>query len=405
MTIKIKKLCPKLLFLLFFSLFFPLNSSKLTYIQAIEFDTSSNSATVNVTNATQIQQFRLDFSQGIPRSVNYICVKVKVTNNQPVPILYFSSTDDHCDFSRQQIVKSANSDYNILWLKVEEFIEGDLFVVVECLTDDGKTSYTLTFNGFSIIEMTSNFSYSYLVGSGNKNMNFCVNCSSENTDVLTFYAVGSKTVNISVDGMGKAYKWEQGSAITVKTNEVSSANYYLTVTASEGDYITVGVSNVFNSKTEGNLLRPNGNEISGYLIKDVLNDQCFEMNDLESLYKSQTLYITGRFYNHIAAVYLRDYNFKEINDSVVLVNDGYYTKVLNSTGKKYSVCVRFPDEQYDFLKNITFTLSVIEPTLNIKFNYYPPQVFGQIYRRFVPKNKIQSFGSLKPPVQKRITYK
>ena len=397
MKTKTPKLTP-LLLLLFTSFIISSNSA----VQGVDFDYTSNTAFKNVELADTTSQFRLDFEKGIPRNVNYMKVEVTVTNGQPAPLLYFSSTDDTCAYERQQISKSPNEDSVFLWLKTEEFEEGDLFVVVECLTA-GKTSYTLTFTGASQIDMDQNFRYSYLIGTTNKVMTFYADVSEESPEAVTFYAVGSKSVTISVDGAGKSYKWSLGNAITMNPTEISGEKYSITVTGSEGDYVTVGINNVLQVKTEGNLLRPNENDVSGYLLKDVLNDQCFEIADMETIYKTQDLYVTGRIYNRIANVYLRDNSFKEIDGSSVLVTDGYYTKVLTSTGKRVSICVRFPDENYDTLKNIPFTFSVVEPTSNIKYSYYQPLVFGQIYRRIIPKSKIRSFGSLAPPVGKRVT--
>ena len=376
-------------------------SDKLT---GLDYDYNSHSTSIDINKAYQLQNFRLDFEKGIPRTISYIRVEVKVTDGNKTPILHFSSTDDNCADGRQQIAKNPNNDTSTLWLKVEEFENDDLFVLVECLTNDKVTSYTLIFTGVSQINPGANFVYSYLVGSGNKAMTFNADFSTETPDTVTLYAVGSKTVSMNVDGADKAYKFSMGSAITMKPSQVNEdGTYSISVSASEGDYITVGVSNVLSAKTEGNLLRPNGEEVSGLLIKDVLADQCFQMDDLSTLYKTQSLYITGRFYNRIANVYLRDSSFKEIDGTSVIITAGYYTKLLVSSGKANSVCVRFPEEQYDDLKYIPFTFSVVEPTLADQYNYYPPQVFGQIYRRLLPKNKIQSFGSLAPPSGKRVT--
>ena len=400
MTTKTQKLPPTLLLLLFTSLIISTN----TAVQGVDYDFTTNTGTVTATLADDLSQYRLDFSKEIPRGLSYFHVELKVTNDQPTPIIYFSSTDDTCTDSRQQMAKSPNKDTVELWLKTEEFYDGDLFILVECLTGAGKTSYTLTFTGTSQIDMDENFKYSYLVGSGNKVMTFYANANETDYDVVTFYAVGSKSVTVSVDGAGKSYKWNQGSAITMKKSEISvSGQYAITVTASEGDYVTVGLNNIKDAKTEGSLLNPNEDEVSGYLLKNTYEDQCLEIGYLNTIYKTQTLYVTGRFYNRIAEVYLRDNSFKELDGSSVLITDGYYTKAIKSTGKSQYVCVRFPDEKYDSLTNIPFTFSVVEPTLNEKFNYYPPLVFGQTYRKLLPKNSIQTFGSLAPPDGKRVT--
>ena len=393
MTTKLKNLT--LFILLLSSLFFSVKS-----VEGIDYSKTGETS-VTKTNVQDTQQFRLDFEQagGIPRGLGYIHVELTKTSGDKTPILYFASQDDNCKEGRQQFAKSPNSDYVDLWVKIEEFDpDGDLFICVENLQ---TTSYKLQFTGTDLIDVTENFSYSYLVGSGNKNMVFSPTVVAE-SDAVTFYAVGSKTVTLSVDGAGKAYSFGLGSAITMKPiTEINSSVYSISVSASEGDYVTVGLVNVKDTKSEGGLLQPNGGEISGYLLKDYLEDQCFEITGMNDLYKTQTLYITGRLYDHIGSVYIRDSSFGETEET--LVTDGYYTKVLKSSGKINYLCVRFPKENYESLKNIPFTFSVVEPTLSDKYNYYTPLVFGQIYRKLVPKGKIQSFGSLVAPSGKRVT--
>ena len=367
----------------------------------ISFDDSTYENIYKVTKAYQKQQFRLDFDNGIPRKIAYVRVDLKVDNNVLTPLLHFSSTDDNCQDGRQQFAKEVNSDTVTLWLKVEEFEDGDLFIVVDCLTEDFKTDYTLTFTATTEIQMNANFVYSYLVGSGNKDMNFVANLS-DTSEVVTFYAVGSKSVTINVDEVSNSEKFNMGSAITVKKESISSGQYAIRVTANEGDYVTVGVNNVNSAKTESDLLKPNGLEVSGFLVKSVLEDQCFEMG--LDLYKGKTLYINGRFYNRIGEVYLRDTNFNEVSNSDELVTDGFYTKVISASDAKY-LCVRFPEEQYTNLINIPFTFYITEPTANKdKYKYLTPQVYGQIYRRSIPKGDTQFFSSLAAPSGKRITF-
>ena len=391
------------LFLLLTSVISALTIKGTTQITGLDYDTSSGKASVSVSEAYENQNFRLDFDSGIPRSINYILVDVNADSEMPTPILHFSSTEDTCSIERQQISKNPNSNTTSLWLKVEEFEDGDLFINVQCLTKN-RCDYTLTFTGKEQIEMGPNFSYSYLVGSGTEDMIFSADYNEETPDAITFYAVGSSSVSISVDGGDKASKWSFGSAVTMKPKEENSSQYSFRVTASEGDYITVGLSNVKDAKTGGNVLQPNGNEVSGYLLRDTLNDQCFEMLDLEDRYRSKKIYITGRFYNRIAEVYLRDSSFKEIDEYTTLVTDGYYTLALPTGGIRNSICVRFPKESYTNLKNIPFSFYVTEPTYQKGYNWYNPQVLGVVYRRIIPKGSIHFFSSLSLPENRRIAF-
>ena len=373
-------------------------------LTGIDYDTSTNTVSYSVIKAYQKQNFRLDFPNSqIPRSIDYIRVDLKADNNIPTPLLHFSSTDNNCADPRQQIVKSPNSDTATLWVKVNEFEQDDLFVLVELVTDD-ESEYTLTFTGTQQIEMGPNFVYSYLVGSGNKAMDFVAE-RSNSSEFVTIYAVGSKSVSFTVDGVSGITKFNLGAAVTFKSEEVNVDKFTISVKANEGDYITVGVSNVLDAKTEENLLEPNGLEVSGFLVKDKLEDQCFEMSSLEEKYKSKYIYITGRFYNHVGEIYLRDSSFKEMEKTIANTTDGFYVTIFSTSGKKNSLCVRSPKSSYTSLKVLPFTLYVTEPTsIEKKYQFYPPQLMGQIYRRIIPKNSIQFFSSLSPPQNKRINF-
>ena len=373
-------------------------------ITPVDYDQSAGFVSVSVTQANAKQKFRLDFPNGeAPRGVNFVRVTLKKdTADIPMPILHFSSTDDNCADGRQQIAKDPNSDTVTMLLKTEEFSKDDLFVLVELLSTD-KSDYTLTFTGSATLDLSANFVYSYLVGTGNREVQLSAELSENEVDAVTIYAVGSKSISLTVDGISGITKFSLGSAVTFKPT--NSGLYSITVKADEGDYITIGVNNVANAKSEGDLLKPNGNEVSGFLLKDVLEDQCFEMSILETAYKNKNLYITGRFYNRIAQVYYRDSSFKEIADTSKNVTDGYFTSTLTTSGNKNSICVRFIPDAYTAIKNIPFTLYVTETTsINSQYKFYPPQVLGQIYRRIIPKNSAQFYSSLTLPQSKRIMF-
>ena len=377
-----------------------------TGITAVDYPSSGNTVTSKMTGAYEKQRFRLDFpNTEVPRGVNYVRVDLKKETDIPMPILHFSSTDDNCESGRQQIVKNPNNDTISMYLKTEEFMDGDLFVVVELVKTDGQSDYSLTFTGSEQLDIESNFVYSYLVGTGNKRMEVSADVSQNQPDAVTIYAFGSKSMSLVVDGVSGVTKFENGAAVTFTPQNENSALYSFSINANEGEYVTFGISNVKDGKTEKSLLEPNGNEVCGLLVKEVLEDQCFEMSTLEELYKNKKIYITGRFYSKFAQVYYRDSSFKEIEDSAKNVTDGFFTGTLSTSGKKNSICVRFIPNAYSSVKNIPFSLYVTEPTtIEDKYKFYPPQVLGQIYKRILPKNTGQIFTSLAPPANKRIMY-
>ncbi|MCQ2383230.1 MAG: hypothetical protein MJ060_05435, partial [Clostridia bacterium] len=91
--------------LLFFSLFISSNSQKhegTTSLTWIDYDYNSNTVSYSVQNAVTRQNFRLDFDNGIPRTINYVLVELTADNDIPTPLLQFSSSDDNCYDGRQE---------------------------------------------------------------------------------------------------------------------------------------------------------------------------------------------------------------------------------------------------------------------------------------------------------------
>ena len=60
------------------------------------------------------------------------------------------------------------------------------------------------------------------------------------------------------------------------------------------------------------------------------------------------------------------------------------------------VCLELPSESTFVQYKMAFTISITEPsTLSNIYNYYPPQLNGEIYRRLIPKNSVVFFSGAK----------
>ena len=66
------------------------------------------------------------------------------------------------------------------------------------------------------------------------------------------------------------------------------------------------------------------------------------------------------------------------------ISDGLLSFLIQNNGKKRYVCFEFPyDPTVDY---VAYSISILEPTkLDNIYNFYPPQIIGDIYRRMIPK--------------------
>jgi hypothetical protein len=78
-----------------------------------------------------------------------------------------------------------------------------------------------------------------------------------------------------------------------------------------------------------------------------------------------------------------------------LVQDGQLTYPLKNNGKLNYVCLELPIEEIFEQHKMAFTISLTQPkNLPQLYNYYPPQLTGEIYRRMIPKNSIVFFSGV-----------
>ena len=165
----------------------------------------------------------------------------------------------------------------------------------------------------------------------------------ENTNpVFTVYAKVGKSVKLTLtDKSGKQYPSEQlrnGVAITIKTNE---PEFYLKVEGEEGDYISIGEKMILDGKSQNNILEPNGNQISGFLKRGILEKECYLLYDKDNTSPS---YLVVLFYNKLAEISFKDENFRDIYNSKEIIKKGYYMYIHGESqnkNRKY-ICIGMP---------------------------------------------------------------
>jgi len=389
----------------------------------VYYDFSQGYIEENYNGNEKAQTFGLEFgeSKNIPY---YIKVEVTSTDDNPAPLLCFSSSDQNC-IEKENIVKNPNGKSVLLWVKREQFEKDnqDLYARVEC--ENAGCKYKIRFTGDQSASFEPNFVYSYLVGTANKEMRFDI-LRTQNNVYLTATLEGSSKAVLSIDNEpDSGIPFKNGQAMTIwipgeeepdegeeeeeeakpslRASNIATINVK---NAEAGDFITISVHIVDDNEYEllgvgpKDYALPNGPEISGFLDAAILKEECFPLDLSDSRFKSMNkIYVTGRIHTKYGWFFLEDEKRNYLEETDVEIFDGQLSFVFNNNGKLNYVCFELPIEG-DIKQNyMAFTFSLSAPS-NLKsiYNFYPPQITGTIYRRIIPKGSIAVFSGTKPDV-------
>ncbi len=377
-----------------------INIQKSDKLIPIEYDFYTNSLIGVAASAYKKQKYQLVFKEQSSTKLNAIeypdYIKVKVTQKNALysPTLYFSPTNEDANENRLQLTW-GNSYQNEMWIKKEQFMNDKFFVAVECYQEE-NCNYELEFSGHSSITFESMTSYSYYVSKDNTNMIFrFLNEQQSVNESLTLYAIGSKDVNLFLSNCYsetcEQFNFTDGSAITTPTT--NEEFFVLSVTAKEGDYITVGAKVVSKiGRSQGNDLSPDSGLVSGFLRKGVLEKECYKLNVEEE----DTYYITGTVYNSIAQITYLDEDYKQIPDDILVTRQGYFSVVYNSkeTNRRF-ICFSFLDFAEFPKESFSYSLQ-LQSKKNFVDDNYSYQHTGIIYPRITPAGTLVYFDYLYP---------
>ena len=371
----------------------------------LDFDFSSMSVEKKMTDVSKEHSYGVEFKGGqIPY---YIKAEVTSNDSNPAPLLCFSNQDQNCK-EREQMVKNPVGKSTFMWLRREQFEKDgqELYVLAVCPSD--KCSYTIKFTGDQAASLPSNYVYSYLVTSNNREMRFEIKGEEKNV-YLTVGIQGSSKVNMNIDGVyndGIVYKSGRVVSFYLENLEENSSNL-ATVTikgAEEGDYLTlsthiVNTTVIYEGLADDGVLVPNGPEVTGYLEKEILNEECFLIDFTKNYKDMDRIYLTGRIHTKYAWFFLEDEERVFLPDTELMIEDGQLAYLLINNNKKNYLCLELPSEELYDQRKMAFTISLTQPNnLNKLYNYYPPQLTGEIYRRMIPKDSIVFFSGVKTDI-------
>ena len=351
----------------------------------------------------------------------YLKVEVTSMDDNPAPLLCFSSTDSTCT-NKELLMKNPNEKSVFMWVKREQFEREDQELNINVRCAEAGCKYKVKVTGDQSAVFEPNFVYSYLVSSTNKDMRFDI-VSAIKSVYMTVTLEGSTKATVSVENRyadilphktGKAMTFwiegddeeEQGEEEEVNNSKKLRATTMATINIKGpevGEYITFSVHLVDENEYETlgvgpqNFLIPNGPEVYGYLEKGDLNEECFPLDLSDERFSSMSkLYITGRVHTKYGWFFLEDEHRNYLEESDVEILDGQLSYVMRNNGKLNYVCMELPFDEAIKTSFMSFAIAITEPS-SIKqlYDYYPPQITGQIYRRIIPKGATAFFSGTK----------
>ena len=376
-------------------------------VKAIIYDFTNHygEITKDKDNTSKSQSFFVDFSKKPTDIPFYIKVQVTSNDDNPAPLLFFSNTDPSCK-TRDQIVKNPNGKSAFFWVKREQFEKSDeyLYIMAEC--EAYNCLYTIRVEGDQSAVFGPNFIYSYLVTSYNRNMKFEINGSEKNI-YMTISLDGSSKATLEVESNYGVEKYKTGSTISIYLEDYEDINIsnlaIINVKGGEiGEYLTlsahiINITAQYEGVAQNGLILPNGGEITGFLEAYKFKEECFPIDLSDSRFNTMTqLYITGRIHTKYGWFFLEDENKEYLDETDTEINDGLLSFVMKNNHKLNYICFEIPDESTFQLMKMIFSFSITEPnSISNLFNYYPPQITGEIYKRLIPKGAIAFFSGTK----------
>ena len=397
-----KKICDyKITFLILFisliSLSFEVKEKGSESIIAINFDQAESKAEVEIEESVQNQKFRVDFPDET-KIPFYLQIELTVAGNYLTPIVCFCPNDANCQDGIEQIVKNPNGNSVVMWVKREQFEKDNQELYIYVINKNAGSNYNIKIRGGQMAEFGPNFVYSYLIASKNKEMTFSVKGNVEIGSLLVAFD-GSPSSKLEVKNGNSVNDFDTGKYCYVDINDQLNDTEITTITISggnEGDFITLSV-HFINEDGVSSILVPNGPEIIGALESAGIKSECFKMSSFASdeYQNVDKFYLTGRLHSQYAYIYVKDESDNVIKESIEMIRGGHLSKIIQSNNKMKQICFELPPREENINANdVIFTISLTEPkNLDSLYNYYPPQMTGQIYRRMLPKGSISFFSS------------
>ena len=372
--------------LLFFLISF-LNCENPKYI---DFNFETYSTTYEHTDGSKTQTVICEFANN--RIPTYLKVTVTPKEGYETPLMCFSPTDQNCNKDRYAVARRTDGKPATIFVKGEQFDEEDLELNIY-LSCASECKYTLLFEGSTTSAIIdSNIVFTYVVTNKNKEMVYEAKGDLE-SGFLTIGIEGSRNIQLLVDTPDDRdympYNLDTGRIITIPISKSGTYSKFTIKGGNVGDFLTLNVYTVVNSEVEDNFLYPNGPVIMGMLTKleGYFIEECFPVSSIADKFSNvNKFYLSAKIHSKYGLFWLTDENNIYMSETDTEIPDGQLTYLIETNGKKRSVCFEFSYEQAVDMGYVAYSISLLEPTkLDNFYNFNPPLTIGEIYRKIIPK--------------------
>ena len=355
---------PNKIILLFFFAF--------SYILAQTIDTRKDGTYTGSSKTS----FEISFDYGdLP---NYIHFIIKSSNAKPYAVTSF--TDSTCQDNRSQMAFQPYGSLD-LFMKKEEFNrQSKAYLCVDCIKDEGGCSYTVEVKRENIATLEIGSYFKYNVNGRNTIMQFLFTVKEgqqvDDGTLLHMWAKGEKITNTDIYPIKmRDVEFDHGKAFYGKYEK--SSQYILTLTALEGDYISIG-SYFVSSGTSKNIISINEAETIGNLNFN-LNKICYNIQQIDAQNQDYVSFDGIVFKNKL------QFRFRMKGGVEVTtrnITDGVLNEIITIDGLKNmeAICFTYCDDD-DKREEIVFSFQYLH-FKSIVYNQLiiPPQIPGYIYR-------------------------
>ena len=307
---------------------------------------------------------------------NYVLYKIEGYNQNANYIL--SAYSDKDKSRRIQLGQSIHGNLNLYIAN----IQSDIYFDLECFEYSDCSG--IIYQSFTEkIRLLDGEPINYYINQENEKIQFLI---SLNNEISNIWVRGQKQIKTELSEKALVQKTLDNFGDFYIINKQSSSSITLTVTAKKGDYINVGFTQFKKNKDEydsvGNI-QINGPVITGFLQRDSFEKACYKFErDDESMIISNGVIFTKIAFSYFANNEGDTTQSKQLFSSGLIKNGINYPNSIGNNGK---LCISFPEEEFNEIKEIIFMFNLQNGKKN-ELVLSEPQLNGIFYPRTLGLN-------------------
>ena len=354
----------------------------------------------------------------------YLNIQIKNTYSNNLGHLAFYSKNDYgCMPIREQMsinpygdsFMTINSSILISNLDDNNYPFDESFYLCVYCVDESLCDYIITFKLESSINIPNNINYfNYYEYLKHTTLDITFesnilnnNTFNENNKIYELFWIKRMNNNKFIN-----YNYnlpENYNGILLKKMENEKDFTQFSISMNKGDYVTIGKSIIVGS-TNKEPLKINDIETIGYLEKDILMEECFEISSLKGK-NIDYLYIKGIIYDKIAQIYYKELNSEDLIGEKRIIERNFMeilTQEEINNGRR--ICISFLDEsnkeykEYESFTNIVFKIQLFSNEIKNYYSYFNTlDIPGSLYLTSLSYDEIMILSGIIKNKKKKIS--